>query len=201
MTINNPDETDDALIQQGYPDHIRQLVYEYEEGDEGTPHIQAFIRLFRQQRLSYVKKLFPRGHFKPITSQEHKLATQRYAQKQDETATSHVIIDNQLPQDPITELIQVIEDTLGHPELTDKNTFAILYRVERERVLQRPSRIRLHLSPLYKKAQQKYFPELKQYVLNRQQEATLPIHTHDEEEYSDDDENASILSSSSGSTR
>ena len=30
MTINNYDETDLALVQQGYPDYIRQIVYTLE---------------------------------------------------------------------------------------------------------------------------------------------------------------------------
>lgn len=94
MTINNYDDTDLALVQQGYPDHIRQLVYTLEQGKEGTPHIQAYIKMKRDCRMSHMSKLFPRARFAYLTSSEHKLNTQRYAQKTDETTRSaHTIIN------------------------------------------------------------------------------------------------------------
>ena len=92
MTINNYDATDLALVQQGYPDHIRQIVYTLEEGEEGTPHIQAFIKMKRDCRMSHMKKLFPRGNFGVMDSSERKLNQQRYAQKLDSTAKSPAVI-------------------------------------------------------------------------------------------------------------
>jgi len=110
MTINNPDETSIALVRNGYPDYCREIVHTFEEGKEGTPHIQAWIKLQRQQRLSFVKKLFPRGHFKPLTSAEYVHNTKLYAQKNDETTRSahvHVFHD---PTGTIEALIpKVIE--------------------------------------------------------------------------------------------
>lgn len=94
MTINNYDDTDLALLAQGYPDHIRQLVYTRERGKEGTPHIQAFIKMKRDCRLSHMKKLFPRGNFKFIDSSEYRLHAQRYAQKLDHTAEGPATITN-----------------------------------------------------------------------------------------------------------
>lgn len=96
MTINNYDETSLALVRNGYPDYCREIIHTLEEGKEGTPHIQAWIKLQRQQRLSFVKKLFPRGHFKPLTSAEYVHNTKLYAQKNDETTKSahvHVFHD------------------------------------------------------------------------------------------------------------
>jgi len=91
MTINNYDETDLALVQNGYPDYMREIIHTLEKGEEGTPHIQAWIKLQRQQRLSFVKKLFPRGHFKPLTSDEYVSNTKAYAQKLDKTAVTAAV--------------------------------------------------------------------------------------------------------------
>lgn len=91
MTINNYTETDLALVQNGYPDHLRELVHTLEEGEDGTPHIQAWIKLKRQQRLSFLKKLFPRGHFKALCSAEYQQNTKAYAQKLDGTARGAAI--------------------------------------------------------------------------------------------------------------
>lgn len=91
MTINNYTESDLALVQNAYPDHMRELVYTLEEGKEGTPHIQAWIKLRRQQRLSFVRKLFPRGSFKPLCSAEYQQNAKVYAQKLDDTAQSAAV--------------------------------------------------------------------------------------------------------------
>jgi len=37
-----------------------------EKGTEGTVHIQAYISLPRSQRLSWLKKRDPQGHFSPV---------------------------------------------------------------------------------------------------------------------------------------
>lgn len=91
MTINNYTESDLALVQNGYPDHMREIIYTLEEGSEGTPHIQAWIKLKRQQRLSFVRKLFPRGSFKPLCSAEYQQNAKVYAQKLDGTARSAAV--------------------------------------------------------------------------------------------------------------
>lgn len=91
MTVNNYTETDLALVRNGYPDHMRELVYTLEEGEEGTPHIQAWIKLKRQQRLSFLKKLFPTGHFRALCSAEYQQNTKVYAQKLDGTSQSPAV--------------------------------------------------------------------------------------------------------------
>jgi len=88
VTVNNYDERDLAIFQNGYPDYCREIVYTLEEGKEGTPHIQAWVKLQRQQRMSFVKKLFPGGHFGPLTSDEYIHNTKLYAQKKDGTTMS-----------------------------------------------------------------------------------------------------------------
>jgi len=91
VTINNYTEADLALVQNGYADYCREIVHTLEEGESGTPHIQAWVKLQRQQRMSFVKKLFPRGHFRPLTSDEYVHNTKVYAQKLDGTAVSAAV--------------------------------------------------------------------------------------------------------------
>lgn len=98
MVINNPTETDYALVKQGYPDYVRELVWTTEVGEDGTEHIQAYLKLQRSQRLSFVKKLYPRGHFKPIDKDEYALNTKRYVQKDDATTAGQ---HRQVYHDPI----------------------------------------------------------------------------------------------------
>lgn len=107
MTINNPDDNDLALITAGYEDHIRQLVYTHEVGKEGTPHIQAYIKMKRDCRLTHMRKLFPRGHFKYLDTAEYKLNAQRYAQKTDCTTQSAHVIQN---GDPLHSIEGVVRD-------------------------------------------------------------------------------------------
>lgn len=112
MTVNNPDETTLALVRNGYPDYCREIVYTLEEGEEGTPHIQAWLKLQRQQRLSFVRKLFPRGHFKPLTNAEYVHNTKLYAQKDDETtrgAHVHVFHD---PTGTVESLVKEVMEQI-----------------------------------------------------------------------------------------
>jgi len=114
MVINNPEENDYAIITQGYPDYIRELVWTREVGKEGTEHIQAYVKLQRSQRMSFIKKLFPRGHFKACDRDEYNLNTKRYVQKNDDTTAGQ---HRQVYHDPIpaadTLLYSVVKKALG----------------------------------------------------------------------------------------
>lgn len=166
MTINNYDDTDVALVQQGYPDYIRQLVWTYEEGEQGTPHIQGYIKLFRQQRLSYVKKLFPRGNFKALTSDEYKLNAQRYAQKQDDTSKGHSVINNNPFPDPIVELTSicqhiwdnVIDDEGYSLDWEHKEELLSMIKQEEfDRVVQKPTMAKFYVSATYKNVKKEFW--------------------------------------------
>lgn len=116
MVINNPTETDYALVRLGYTDHCREIVLTPEKGENGTPHIQAYIKLQRQQRLSFVKKLFPRANFKPLTSDEYIFNAKNYAQKQDKTATGssvHIFHDPMVTLESVMRQLvaDIIQDT------------------------------------------------------------------------------------------
>ena len=150
MTINNYDATDLAMVQSGYPDHMRELVYTLEEGEEGTPHVQAYMKLKRQQRLSFVKKLFPRGHFRALTSAVYIENTKRYAQKLDATArgpATHKFYD---PVHTIEGLVRkvIIKAIEDYPEVED---LADARRaVERQLVIEDYSMAKIFVSATYK---------------------------------------------------
>lgn len=200
MVINNYDETDLALVQQGYPDYIRQIVYTLEEGESGTPHIQAYIKLYRQQRLSYMKRLFPRGNFRALMAEEYKLNAQRYAQKLDDTARSPAVITNNPFPDPVTELTSVVEAAFknfgdGSPPCgTKDSTFLhMAAQEERARVAEKPNLAKFYVSATYIRIKREFWRSIAQYIDERNALADpvragkyvkLPdthTHTHEEE--------------------
>lgn len=117
MTWNNPDDTAFVLIRNPNSKYVRECVWTLEEGEQGTPHIQAWIRLQRNQTLAFVKKLYPGGHFKYIAKDEYNENTHTYAQKNDETTRgAHIITLN----DPIPNVesvyYRVCERVLDHTD-------------------------------------------------------------------------------------
>jgi len=112
MTINNYTQTDVALVRQGYPDDIRKLVYTFEEGEEGTPHIQAYIQMKRSVRMSHMKKLFPRANFATMDSAEWRLNQHNYAQKLDATAVTGAVIQNSDPLHTIEGTVRRVIETI-----------------------------------------------------------------------------------------
>lgn len=181
MTINNYDETSLALVRNGYPDYCREIVHTLEEGKEGTPHIQAWIKLQRQQRLSFVKKLFPRGHFKPLTNAEYVENTKRYCQKDDETTQSaHVHVFND-PTGTVEALIpQVIERMWQHgDECWDREPLRL--EVEREMVEENWRLAKIFVSAVYKQMWKQFGAELMTGVSRARHTHT---HTHSDEKFS-----------------
>lgn len=100
MTWNNPDDRMMVMIRNPNQKYVRECVWTLEEGEETkTPHIQAWIRLQRNQTLTFMKKIYPGGHFKPCAKDEYSENTHQYAQKNDATTRGqHVItINDPLP--------------------------------------------------------------------------------------------------------
>lgn len=183
MTINNYDATDLALVQQGYPDNIRQIVYTLESGKEGTPHIQAFIKMKRDCRLTHMKKLFPRGHFQYLDSSEYKLNAQRYAQKLDATAVSPATITNGDPLHTIEGTIRTIINRM----ISDHTRIADLARCRREAeyeaVMEDYTMAKVFVSATYKAMWKDWGTTMYRGLLEK---ADTHTHTHTEEEDSID---------------
>ena len=61
FTINQPTEQDDIAI-----DNLRNsssyLIYQLEQGENGTPHYQGYVEFAIRKRGSTIKNLIPRGH-------------------------------------------------------------------------------------------------------------------------------------------
>lgn len=197
MTINNYDETDLALVQNGYPDHMRELVYTLEEGKEGTPHIQAYLKLKRQQRLSFVKRLFPRGHFKALTNATYVENTKRYAQKLDSTARSAAVHKFNDPIHTIEGLVRLVinkmmDDCPDVEDLDDARKF-----VERWMVRDDYTMAKIFVSATYKQMWKQFGHDMYQAIFHQRQCKLLEeelsrrksledthTHTHDDEKFS-----------------
>lgn len=183
MTINNYDETDLALIQQGYPDNIRQIVYTLEVGKEGTPHIQAFIKMKRDCRLTHMKKLFPRGHFQYLDSSEYKLNAQRYAQKLDATAVSPATITNGDPLHTIEGTIRTIINRMISDHTRIEDLTRCRREAEYEAVMEDYTMAKVFVSATYKAMWKEWGMTMYRGLLEK---ARTHTHTHTEEEDSID---------------
>lgn len=183
MTINNPDENDMVLVRNPNPEYIRQLVWTPEIGEDGTPHIQGYVKLMKQQRMSFIKKLYPRGHFKSITADEYKHNCSHYAQKDDKTTIgSHVITYNEQIPDVVQFLRSMLEEASGCDPINDNqpdtaeawmdhwfNPREILNKVlevERRAVAKRPSVAKLLVSPTYTRVKKLYLREITENIVH-----------------------------------
>jgi len=185
MTINNYDATDLALVQQGYPEFIRQLVYTFEKGEEGTPHIQAYIRMKRDCRRSMMKKLFPRGNFGKIDNAEYQLNSQRYAQKLDTTARSPATITN---WEALLTIEGVIKEVINKmlEDFEDEDDINIARSlVEREMVRSDYKYAKVFVSATYKQMWRQFGNDMYYCLFHKKYdqpeesvEVTLPTHTH-----------------------
>jgi len=177
MTLNNPDENEMVLIRNPNPEYIRQLIWTAEEGEEGTPHIQAYVKLMKQQRMSFIKKLYPRGHFKSITSDEYKHNCHDYAQKNDDTTIgAHVITYNEQIPDVVQFLRKMLEEACGcdpshdnQPDTPDawldhwyrpNEILARCLVAEKRAVAIRPTVAKLLVSPTYTRVKKLYMREI-----------------------------------------
>lgn len=182
MTLNNPDANEMVLIRNPNPEYIRQIIWTPEVGEEGTPHVQAYIKLMKQQRMSFIKKLYPRGHFKSITADQYKRNCSDYAQKNDDTTIgSHVITYNEQIPDVIQFLRATTQEAMDTnlsrevmPE-TEKDWLDTYFdrkelledieRAERRAIVNRPSVAKLIVSPTYSRVKKLYLREIVENIL------------------------------------
>lgn len=64
FTLNNPEETEVAKIVSLVGDLIKYMIFGYEMGENGTPHLQGYMELTKQMRRNAIKdKINGRMHF------------------------------------------------------------------------------------------------------------------------------------------
>lgn len=156
------------MVQNGYPDYMREIVHTLEEGkNDGVPHVQAYIKLQRQQRLSFVRKLFPRGHFTPLTSDDYILNTKRYAQKLDGTAVSAAVHQFNDPTHTIESVIRrmVVKMMEDHSEtnyLSDDQMDISIHRriIEKEMVREDYKYAKIFVSATYERMWKQFGNEM-----------------------------------------
>jgi len=180
MTINNPDENDYLIVRNPNSKYVRELVWTQEVGEEGTEHIQAWLRLQRNQTLSFVKKIYPRGHFKHCDKDAYNENCHQYAQKNDDTTTGnhHITLNDPLPAND-TLLYKVLEegfellmkhdsmvklwyDEGGIRNVIPRININRLYTdvVERDMIMTKTGLEKIFISPAYEKMKSKYWREI-----------------------------------------
>lgn len=187
VTINNYDDKDLAIIRNGYPDYCREIVHTLERGENGTPHIQAWVKLQRQQRLSFVTKLFPGCHARPLTSDEYNENTKNYAQKLDATAESCAVHKFNDPMNTIESVvrkmaIKIVEYQIN---LEDKggcydSIEHIRRETERDMVALEDYKLaKIFISPVYRKMWNEFGMEILTFFTNKvREEKHKDTHTH-----------------------
>lgn len=193
FTINNYSPAQLQLVRQGYPDYCREIVHTLEEGEEGTPHIQGFIKLLRQQRFSFVKKLFPCAHIRPLTSAEYVENTKQYAQKQDETAVSASV---HRFNDPLHTLEGVVKKVMFYMIEKYEGDFGTLYKsrksihdftllrysAEKEMVKSDYKLAKIFVSATYERMWKHFGAQMFENLLDVYQKNETHTHTHTQDE-------------------
>ncbi|AXH75267.1 MAG: putative replication-associated protein [Cressdnaviricota sp.] len=187
MVINNPDENDQVLIENPNDKYVRQLIWTPEKGEEGTPHIQAWIRFQRNVGLSFVKKLYPRGHFRFIEKDDFLRNSIHYAQKEDDTTQGkhHISLMDPLPNND-SLLYQVLKRTFDevHPSMMEMAVDPARYthqhgirdltttfhrditRVEGEMVREKANLEKIFISPTYDRMKKRFWREILYRIYN-----------------------------------
>jgi len=191
VTINNPDENDYLIVRNPNEKYIRSIVWTPEVGEEGTQHIQAWVRLQRNQTLVFVKKLYPRAHVKPTDKDMYNENSHQYAQKNDETTAGnhHITLHDPLPAndtllykvldqsfDKLIECDKRIADFYHHEGIVDviqRLTIKQLHTdlIEREMIMERCGLEKIFISPAYEKMKTKYWREILLRLKYKQQDA------------------------------
>lgn len=121
FTLNNP--TEDSV--PVHPNE-RYIVYQLEQGEQGTSHYQGYIELKKPARLAAMKKWLPRAHFEPRRGTPEQ--ARDYCMKAESRVTSPVErgqfggnqgerTDLQIAADKIKAGSTVLEIAQEHPDL------------------------------------------------------------------------------------
>lgn len=71
MTLNNFTQAELETLQALTPEEAPELVVDEEVGEEGTPHLHAYIHWAEKRRLSQMKTFLPRAHWEGVRSRPH----------------------------------------------------------------------------------------------------------------------------------
>lgn len=183
FTLNNPTDAEMVIIRNPNEKYIRQFVWTPEVGEkEGTPHIQGWVKLQRNQTKSFMIKLYPRASVRGIAKDEYNERCHDYAQKNDgTTAGNHVIsLNDPLPVND-TLLYKVLEvawdfeySNVAEPisHLMDCTTLHKLNTIghERQMVRERAGLEKIFCSPAYEKMKTTFWKEILFRILTHRQD-------------------------------
>lgn len=170
VTINNPDENDLVLVRNPNDRYVRQFIYTLEEGAEGTPHVQGWCRLHRNQTCKFMQRLYPRAHFKAITKDEYNENCHDYAQKNDQTTRGkHVISTTEALQTIETIMVKVIHKMMDDYEDVVELEDARRY-VQRDMVKEDYRYAKFFVSAVYKSMWREYGHEMYENIVHSRQE-------------------------------
>lgn len=188
FTLNNPTEAEMVLVRNPNDKYIREFVWTPEEGEKGTPHIQGWIRLQRNNSKAFVIKLYPRAHFRGIAKDEYNENTHSYAQKTDvTTAGLHTITLNDPIPNADTQLYRVLRESFdrqypdqlesamiperytvqhGIRDLQYSQFMKLTEEIELEQVTQKANLEKIFVSPTYEKMKRKYWRQILSRIFN-----------------------------------
>jgi hypothetical protein len=63
FTLNNYTDDEVSILDSLHPQKVKYLVYGFEKGESGTPHLQGYMQCVKKQRLTALKKLLPKAHW------------------------------------------------------------------------------------------------------------------------------------------
>lgn len=63
FTLNNPSEENESYVKRlGDINNLRYAIFQREEGESGTPHLQGYCELHAPVRMSFLQKALPKAH-------------------------------------------------------------------------------------------------------------------------------------------
>ena len=106
--------------------NLKYAIYQYERGENGTPHIQAFIIYKNSKRFKNVKQDFPTAHI--IVPNGSNIENRDYCTKKDTRIAEPVEIGEFSEMRSRNDIVQFLEMVkLGASNVLLKNMFPVLY--------------------------------------------------------------------------
>lgn len=138
FTLNNPTGAEVVLVEDI---ECRYIIFGFEKGDAGTPHLQGYIEFHNVQRMAAVKKIIPRAHWEKRWGNRKR--AREYCMKEGEWIEKGIWeAGGQGARTDIQDLMKLIKEKTPkieimeeHPDVFAKNMrFAEKYQQELEKV-------------------------------------------------------------------